>query len=156
MLAISEFGPSRHIAPPPMSVALEAKRTSMVFARNQARLPIAHHWHRRPIPAEVGPHVDAPPAAGRADETRLSLIGLVLGANLSPDIGMLLHRIFMLVAGAMVALSIFFVFRPHRPIQPPHQLAATACQTRPETSTVPPEYNCENAIPSSPNSDFRP
>jgi hypothetical protein len=42
------------------------------------------------------------------------------------NIVMFLHRIFMLVAGAMIALSILFVFRPHRPstgIQPPHQLA---------------------------------
>jgi hypothetical protein len=52
----------------------------------------------------------------------------------------------MLVAGAMVAMSTFFVFRPHHPsigIQPPHQLAATACEAPPETGAMPPEYSCE-------------
>ena len=52
----------------------------------------------------------------------------------------------MLVAGAMVALSIFFVFRPPQPsrIQPPHPtLAATGCAAHPETSAIPVEYSCE-------------
>jgi hypothetical protein len=68
------------------------------------------------------------------------------GANLCHNVAMLLHRIFMLVAGAMVALSIFFVFRPHRPfsgIQLPHQLAAKVCEAPPETGVIPPEYGCE-------------
>jgi hypothetical protein len=76
-----------------------------------------------------------------------SLQNIILeGANLCHSIAMLLHRIFMLVAGAMVALSIFFVFRPHHSssgIQPPHQLAATACEAPPETGAMPPEYSCE-------------
>jgi hypothetical protein len=87
----------------------------------------------------------APPhVSGRTD--LCGLIALMLGANSCQSIGMLLHRIFMLVAGAMVALSIFFVVRPHRPstqIQPPHQLAATACESPPETIAMPPEYGCE-------------
>jgi len=53
----------------------------------------------------------------------------------------------MFAAGAIVALSIFFVFRPHHPlsgIQPPRQaLAATGCVDRPETSAIPAEYSCE-------------
>jgi hypothetical protein len=52
----------------------------------------------------------------------------------------------MLVAGAMIALSIFFVFRPHRPstgIQPPHQLAVTTCEASPEAVAMPPEHGCE-------------
>jgi hypothetical protein len=52
----------------------------------------------------------------------------------------------MLVAGAMIALAIFFVFRPHRlsdRIQPPHQLAVTACENPPEAVVMPPEYGCE-------------
>jgi hypothetical protein len=69
------------------------------------------------------------------------------GANLCHNVAMLLYRIFMLVAGAMVALSIFFVFRPHRPlsgIQPPHHtLAGTGCVAPPETSAIPPKYSCE-------------
>jgi hypothetical protein len=46
----------------------------------------------------------------------------------------------MPVVGAMVALSIFFVFRPdHRSsgIQPPHQtLATTVCEALPETDLI--------------------
>ena len=72
--------------------------------------------------------------------------GRTKGPNLCDDIAMLLHRIFMLVAGAMVALSMVFVFRLHHPssgIQPPHRLAATACEHPPETALVPREYSCE-------------
>jgi len=57
------------------------------------------------------------------------------------NIVMFLHRILMLVAGAMFALSIFFVFRPHHPST--HQLATTACETSPETGAMSPEYSCE-------------
>jgi len=59
----------------------------------------------------------------------------------------MLHWISMFAAGAMVALSILFVFRPHHPlsgIQPPRQtLAGTGCVAPPETSAMPPEYSCE-------------
>jgi hypothetical protein len=70
---------------------------------------------------------------------------LIPGANSCHDIAML-HRITMMVAGAMVALSIFFIFRPLQPrrIQPPHPtLAATECAAHPETSAIPAEYSCE-------------
>jgi hypothetical protein len=74
------------------------------------------------------------------------LIALILGANSCHNIAML-HWISMFAAGAMVALSIFFVFRPHHPlngIQPPHQtLAGTGCVAPPETNAMPPEYSCE-------------
>ncbi len=70
----------------------------------------------------------------------------ILSPNSSHDIAML-HWISVFAAGAMVALSIFFVFRPHHPlsgIQPPRQaLAATGCVDRPETSAIPAEYSCE-------------
>src|SRR5258708_20068112 len=62
----------------------------------------------------------------------------------------MLHRITMLVAGAMVGRSVFFVFRPLQPsrIQPPHPtLAATRCAAHPETSAIPAEYSCENHDP---------
>ena len=53
----------------------------------------------------------------------------------------------MFAAGAMVALSMFFVFRPHQPlsgIQTPRQaLAGTPCVAPPETGLVPREYSCE-------------
>jgi hypothetical protein len=59
----------------------------------------------------------------------------------------MLHRICIFVAGVMIALSIFFVFRPHHPlgeIQPLQEtLAATGCVDRPETSAIPAEYSCE-------------
>jgi hypothetical protein len=51
-----------------------------------------------------------------------------------------------LVAGAMVALSMVFVFRLHHPssgIQPQHRLAATTCEAPSETDAMPPEYSCE-------------
>ena len=56
----------------------------------------------------------------------------------------MLHRISMLVAAAMVVLSIFFVFRPHQPlsgIQPP--LARTVCADPPDNSVMVREYSCE-------------
>jgi len=47
----------------------------------------------------------------------------------------------------MVALSIFFVFRPYQPpsrIQPPHgTLAATDCVAYPDPTAIPREYSCE-------------
>jgi hypothetical protein len=53
----------------------------------------------------------------------------------------------MLVAGAMIALSIFFVLRPHQPLsgkQPPHQtLAGTGCDSHPETNLIPAEHSCD-------------
>jgi hypothetical protein len=53
----------------------------------------------------------------------------------------------MFAAGAMVALSLFFVFRPHHPLsgmQPPHQtLSGPSCDAPPETGVMPPEYGCE-------------
>ena len=55
----------------------------------------------------------------------------------------------MLVAEAMIALSIFFVFRPHRSftgIQPPHQLAVTTCEASPEAVTMPPKRGCEETM----------
>ncbi len=58
----------------------------------------------------------------------------------------MLHQICILVAGALVALSIFFVFRPHQPLngmQPPlGALVATQCVAHPETGAIPPEYSC--------------
>jgi hypothetical protein len=58
----------------------------------------------------------------------------------------MLHQICILAAGAMVALSIFFVFRPHQPLngmQPPlGALVATECVAHPETAAIPPEYSC--------------
>jgi hypothetical protein len=58
----------------------------------------------------------------------------------------MLHRISLLVVGAMVALSLFFVFRPHQALdgmQPPHgTLISTECVAHPETSAIPPEYGC--------------
>jgi hypothetical protein len=69
-----------------------------------------------------------------------------LDANSCHDVTML-HRISILVAWAMVALSIFFVFRPLQPasrIQPPlGTLTATECVAHPETSAIPREYSCE-------------
>jgi hypothetical protein len=63
----------------------------------------------------------------------------------------MLHQISMLAVGAMVALSIFFVFRPHQPlngIQPPlGTLVATECAAYPETGAIPPEYGCEKSDP---------
>jgi hypothetical protein len=56
----------------------------------------------------------------------------------------MLHRISMLVAAVMVALSIFFVFRPHQPfsrIQPP--LAPAVCADPPENTVMVREYSCE-------------
>jgi hypothetical protein len=51
-----------------------------------------------------------------------------------------------MAAGALVALSIFLVFRPHQQlegIQPPlGTLAATECVAHPETGAHPPEYGC--------------
>ena len=74
------------------------------------------------------------------------LIALILGANSCHIIAML-HWISMFAAGVMVALSIFFVFRPHHPlsgIKPPHQtLAGSGCVAPPETNAMPPEYSCE-------------
>jgi hypothetical protein len=59
----------------------------------------------------------------------------------------MLHRISMLVAWAMVALSIFFVFRPHQPasrLQPPLEtLVDTQCIAYPEPGAIPREYSCE-------------
>jgi hypothetical protein len=52
----------------------------------------------------------------------------------------------MLIAGAMVALSIFFVFRPYHSLnqQPLHQTpASTDCIDRPATGSIPAEYSCE-------------
>jgi hypothetical protein len=47
----------------------------------------------------------------------------------------------------MVALSIFFIFRPHHPlsgIQPPHQtLTGMGCVAPPESGLIPREYGCE-------------
>jgi hypothetical protein len=61
---------------------------------------------------------------------------------------MMLHRIFMLVIAAMVALSIASVFRPRQTLdglQPPlGTLVATECVAHPETSAMPPEYSCVN------------
>jgi hypothetical protein len=58
----------------------------------------------------------------------------------------MLHRICILAAAAMVALSIFFVFRPHQQLdgfQPPlGTLAAAECVAHPEKSAHPPEYGC--------------
>jgi hypothetical protein len=60
----------------------------------------------------------------------------------------MLHQISMLAVGAMVALSMFFVFRPHQPLsgmQPPlGTLVAAECVAQPETSEMPPEYGCVN------------
>ena len=55
----------------------------------------------------------------------------------------------MLVAGAMIAPSIFFVFRPHRPsteIQLAHRLAGTACEAPPETVAMPPGYGLRETM----------
>jgi hypothetical protein len=72
--------------------------------------------------------------------------GAYLCVNSHHGIAML-HRICIFVAGAMVALSIFFVFRPHHPlggIQPPQEtLATTGCVDHPETSAIPAEYGCD-------------
>ena len=69
-----------------------------------------------------------------------------LDAKSCHDIAML-HRVCILGAGAMVALSILFVFRPYQApsrIQPPHgTLAATECVAYPDPSAIPPEYSCE-------------
>jgi hypothetical protein len=63
----------------------------------------------------------------------------------------MLHRISILVAWAMVALSIFFVFRPRQPlngIQPPlGTLAAAECVAHPETGAIPREYSCDQPDP---------
>jgi hypothetical protein len=60
----------------------------------------------------------------------------------------MLHRIFMLVVGAMAALSIVSVFRPRQTLngmQPPlGTLVTTECVAHPETSAMPPEYGCAN------------
>jgi hypothetical protein len=63
----------------------------------------------------------------------------------------MLHQIAMLAVWAMMALSIFFAFRPHQHlngIQPPlGALVATECVAYPETGTIPPEYGCEKFDP---------
>jgi hypothetical protein len=57
------------------------------------------------------------------------------------------HKVSTLVAWVLVALSIFFVFRPQQPLnrlQPPHKmLSAKPCGAHPETSSIPAEYSCE-------------
>jgi hypothetical protein len=74
------------------------------------------------------------------------IIGAYLRANSRHGIAML-HRICIFLAGVMVALSMFFVFRPHHPLGgielPQGTLAATGCVDRPETSAIPAEYTCE-------------
>ena len=76
----------------------------------------------------------------RALHRRGRIRRLIPSANSCHDIAML-HRITMLVAGAMVAPSIFFVFRPLQPsrIQPAHPtLAARGCAAHPETRCLVP------------------
>jgi len=69
--------------------------------------------------------------------------GRILGRNSFYNIVML-HWISMLIAGAMVALSIFFVFRPHHPGRTqPRTLEAASCVAPPETDSMPREYSCE-------------
>jgi hypothetical protein len=57
------------------------------------------------------------------------------------------HKVSTLVAWVLVALSIFFVFRPQQPLnrlQPPHKmLSAAPCGAHPDTSAIPAEYSCE-------------
>ncbi len=63
----------------------------------------------------------------------------------------MMHQISILAVGTMVALSIFFAFRPHQHlsgIQPPlGTLVATECIAHPETGAIPPEYSCEKFDP---------
>jgi hypothetical protein len=52
----------------------------------------------------------------------------------------MLHRILILVAVAMVVLSLFLVFGPHQPTGGlPHPLAAAGCAAPPENAALPPE-----------------
>ena len=56
----------------------------------------------------------------------------------------MLHRILMLVAVAMVVLSLFLVFGPHQPTGGlPHPLAAADCEAPPENAALPPEQTCD-------------
>jgi len=69
-----------------------------------------------------------------------------LDANSCHDTAML-HRISLLAAWVMVALSIFFVFRPLQPpsrTQPPLEtLVDMHCVAYPELGAIPREYSCE-------------
>jgi hypothetical protein len=50
----------------------------------------------------------------------------------------------MLVAVAMVVLSLFLVFGPHQPTGGlPHPLAAADCEAPPENAALPPEQTCD-------------
>jgi hypothetical protein len=57
------------------------------------------------------------------------------------------HAFFMIAAGAMVALSIFVVFRPHhdgRVSSPPYTgLIGDQCAATPDTPLIPVEYSCK-------------
>jgi hypothetical protein len=57
------------------------------------------------------------------------------------------HAFFMIAAGAMVALSILLVFRPHhdgRVSSPPYTgLIGDQCAATPDTPAIPVEYSCK-------------
>ena len=57
------------------------------------------------------------------------------------------HAISIIAAGAMVALSVFFVFRPHqddRGIMPRYGgLIGNQCAAAPDSDLIPTEYSCE-------------
>jgi hypothetical protein len=61
--------------------------------------------------------------------------------------GMRQHAIFVIAAGAMIALSVFFALRPHHidtGVRPPYGgLIGSKCATTPDNGQMPLEYSCE-------------
>jgi hypothetical protein len=58
------------------------------------------------------------------------------------------HTISLIAVGAMIALSVFFVFRPphysDKMVKPPStELIEDQCAATPDRGLIPPEYTCE-------------
>jgi hypothetical protein len=60
---------------------------------------------------------------------------------------MLRHAIFMIAAGVMIALSVFFALRPHqdnKEIRPSDSRSiGIQCHSAPDNDLMPAEYTCE-------------